>query len=312
MPKIEKQLTCFFESMLLIREFENRVLKLFSQGNLFGTTHVYIGQEANAVGVISSLNADDIVVSNHRCHGHYLAFKNNPYSLLCELMGKTDGLCGGRGGSQHLCDGNFFTNGVQGGIIPLACGLAFAEKYKRSNKIVVVFIGDGTLGQGIAYEGFNIASKWELPLLIIVENNRYAQSTKIEDNLAGKIADRFSAFEIETFELSTFDVQEINKTAEGCIGKVRKTKKPVSLILNTYRFASHSRSDDGRDPAEIEQWKKKDCIRLLEEKLDEFEVERIRESVNKRLFEVEEEAFLAPYATDILDEKNHEICKLTK
>jgi TPP-dependent pyruvate/acetoin dehydrogenase alpha subunit len=186
-----------YYDMVFIREFELRVLKLFSEGKLFGTTHAYIGQEANAVGVISNLNHDDIVVSNHRCHGHYLAFKNNPYELLCELMGKEDGSCGGRGGSQHIYDDNFFTNGIQGGIVPLAAGLAFAEKEKGSSKIVAIFIGDGTLGQGVLYEGLNITSKWELPLLFVLENNRYAQSTKIEHTLSGTVSERFTAFGID-------------------------------------------------------------------------------------------------------------------
>ena len=299
MKKLENGIARFYETMLLIREFENRLLELFSQGKLFGTAHTYIGQEANAVGVISNLHPDDIIVSNHRCHGHFLAFKKDPYSLLCELMGKSDGLCNGRGGSQHLCDGNFFTNGVQGGIFPLACGLAFAERYKGSNRVVTVFIGDGTLGQGIIYEGFNIAAKWKLPLLIVIENNKYAQSTKIENNLAGKIADRLKAFAIENIELSTFDVRVIRKTAEGCIHNIRKAKRPMGLILNTYRYAPHSTTDDGRDPAEIVNWKKKDCIKLLEKEMEESEVEKIKEAVNIVLCEVEERALAAPYAGDV-------------
>ena len=116
-----------YKNMLLIRYFEEGVLKLFEQGKLFGTTHAYIGQEANAVGVISCLQETDIVVSNHRCHGHYIMHRKNPYSLLCEMMGKEDGLCSGRGGSQHICDDGFFTNGVQGGILPLSAGLAFSD-----------------------------------------------------------------------------------------------------------------------------------------------------------------------------------------
>ena len=125
------QLSELYKKMLLIRYFEEGVLKLFEQGKLFGTTHAYIGQEANAVGVITNLRAKDTVVSNHRCHGHYITHKQNPYALLCEMMGKKDGLCSGRGGSQHICDTNFFSNGVQGGIMPLAAGLAFSEKFNK-------------------------------------------------------------------------------------------------------------------------------------------------------------------------------------
>jgi len=273
----------YFEKMYLIRQFESRLLRLFSEGKLFGTTHTYIGQEPNAVGVISHLKPDDIIVSNHRCHGHYLVFKNKSYELICELMGKEDGINAGRGGSQHLCDGNFFSNGVQGGGIPLACGLAFAEKYKKSDKIIAAFIGDGTFGQGVIYEGFNIASLWELPILIVVENNRYAQSTKIEHNLAGSISVRFDAFGIKSNELSTFDVREISPAAKEAVKFVREFKKPYGLILNTYRFASHSTSDDGRAPEEIELWKQKDGIPLIEKELDAAEIKRIKKFVDERL-----------------------------
>ena len=256
-----------YQKMLLIREFELSVLSLFEQGKLYGTTHAYIGQEANAVGVISNLGLNDIVVSNHRCHGHYLAKANNPYALLCEMMGKQDGLCSGRGGSQHICDEGFFSNGVLGGIVPFSAGLAFAEKFNGTENIVAVFIGDGTLGEGVLYETLNIASKWKLPLFVIVENNRYAQSTKVEDTLAGSIIGRFQAFDVASLELDTFDVLDIYKASADLANKVRLHKIPQCLILNTYRFASHSKSDDGRDKNEIEKWKKRDPILLAEKKL---------------------------------------------
>ena len=257
-----------YKKMLLIRYFEEGILKLFEKGKLFGTTHAYIGQEANAVGVISNINKSDIVVSNHRCHGHYITHKHNPYALLCEMMGKKDGLCAGRGGSQHICDDGFFSNGVQGGIMPLAAGLAFSEKFNQTGNIIVVFIGDGTLGEGIVYETLNIISKWELPLFIVVENNRYAQSTKIELTLAGKILDRFTAFGIETQEIETFNVKTISNASVDLINNVRKTQRPHCLIINTYRFASHSKSDDGRNKKEVEKWKLNDPLIIAENELD--------------------------------------------
>ena len=286
--------------MLTIREFEKRVLSLFSEGKLFGTTHAYIGQEANAVGVISNLSKDDIIVSNHRCHGHYLALKDNPYELLCELLGKEDGLCGGRGGSQHICDGNFFTNGVLGGIVPLAAGLAFAEKVKKSNKIVTVFIGDGALGEGILYEGLNITSKWELPLLFVLENNRYAQSTKVESTLAGSMPDRFSAFGIQYIELSTFDVRIISLASKKLINKIRKNNNPLCLILNTYRIASHSKSDDGRDKKEVEEWMKHDPLKLLEKEIDLIDYKKINTSVVQRINRVTDKALQASFSKNVL------------
>jgi TPP-dependent pyruvate/acetoin dehydrogenase alpha subunit len=285
-----------YKKMLLIRYFEEGVLKLFEQGKLFGTTHAYIGQEANAVGVITNLRAKDTVVSNHRCHGHYITHKQNAYALLCEMMGKKDGLCSGRGGSQHICDTNFFSNGVQGGIMPLAAGLAFSEKFNKTDNIIAVFIGDGTLGEGVLYETLNIVSKWELPLLIVVENNRYAQSTKIELTLAGKIKDRFTAFNIDTQELDTFNVSKIHQVSSIMINKIRKSNKPNCLILNTYRFASHSKSDDGRSQSEVEKWKRKDPLIIAEKEIDNNVVEDIQSEIRNLISNEIQMAIEAPMA----------------
>ena len=285
-----------YKKMLLIRYFEEQVLKLFEQGKLFGTTHAYIGQEANAVGIISNLNKSDIVVSNHRCHGHYLAHKNNPYALLCEMMGKKDGLCAGRGGSQHICDEGFFSNGVQGGIMPLAAGLAFSEKHNKTNKIVTVFIGDGTLGEGVVYEILNIVSKWKLPLFIVVENNRYAQSTKIENSLAGKISDRFKAFGIDYEEIETFDVAKVSNLSAGLIEKVRQSGSPQALIVNTYRFASHSKSDDGRTKQEVDKWKVNDPLLIIEKRLKKDIVNNAQGSIRNFVSKEIEKAIVAPIA----------------
>ena len=294
LPKIS--LKTLYEKMLTIRLFEEGVLKLFEEGKLFGTTHAYIGQEANAAGIISNLNKSDIVVSNHRCHGHYLAHKNNPYALLCEMMGKKDGLCAGRGGSQHICDNGFFSNGVQGGIMPLAAGLALSEKYNNTKNIVTVFIGDGTLGEGTVYEILNIVSKWELPLFIIVENNRYAQSTKIEQSLAGKISDRFKAFDIDYEEIDTFDVAEVNNKSFGLINEVRKIKSPKCLIINTYRFASHSKSDDGRSQKEVNKWKAKDPLLITERQLEADVINDIQIYIKDFITKEIERAVKAPLA----------------
>ena len=285
-----------YKNMLLIRYFEEGVLKLFEQGKLFGTTHAYIGQEANAVGVISCLRKTDIVVSNHRCHGHYIMHRKNPYSLLCEMMGKEDGLCSGRGGSQHICDDGFFTNGVQGGILPLSAGLAFSEKNNDTKNIVVVFIGDGTLGEGALYETLNIISKWRLPILIVVENNQYAQSTKVELTLAGEIKSRFTAFDIGAEELSTFDVNKIQDSSLGLIQRVRETYNPECLILNTYRFASHSKSDDGRLKDEIEKWKKMDPLLIAEKHFASSEIKQMQNEMKDYIKKEIDKALKAPIA----------------
>jgi 2-oxoisovalerate dehydrogenase E1 component len=189
-----------FASAALIREVEQRLLDLFAAGKLFGTVHTCIGQELTGIAIAQALQAGDIIFSNHRCHGHFLARTGNVDGLIAEIMGRQSGVCGGRGGSQHLCDveNGFFSNGVQGGIMPVAAGLAFSQQLRGQNKIGVVFIGDGTLGEGVVYETFNIAGKWALPLLIVLENNSYAQSTSQTQTLSGDILARAAAFGITT------------------------------------------------------------------------------------------------------------------
>jgi TPP-dependent pyruvate/acetoin dehydrogenase alpha subunit len=249
-----------YRTMLFIRRFEERLLDEFSSGRLVGTTHAYIGQEANAAGLFSELSADDVIFSNHRCHGHFLAYGGDPYLLAAELMGKATGLVGGRGGSQHIHWRNFYSNGIQGGIVPVATGMALAEKSKKSGSIVVVFLGDGTLGEGTVYESLNIASLWSLPVLFVVENNLYAQTTPVSLAVAGSIPARFSAFGINSWEKDTSDVVEICQAAKEAIGHVRNSGYPAGFVLKTYRFSAHSKGDDVRDPSEVAGYKLMDPL----------------------------------------------------
>ena len=159
---------------MMIRAVEQKLLDLFMEGKLVGTVHTCIGQEFTGLAVCGALRPGDLVYSNHRCHGHFLAFTDNIIGLIGEVMGKRSGVCGGRGGSQHLCSKGFYSNGIQGGIVPVAAGLAMTLKLRHPGQIGVVFIGDGTLGEGVIYETMNIASKWQLPLLIVLEHNQYA------------------------------------------------------------------------------------------------------------------------------------------
>ncbi len=239
-----------YRSMYLIRRFEERALAEFSTGKLFGTTHAYIGQEADAAAIFSALGPDDVIFSNHRCHGHFLAYGGDPYRLAAELMGRATGLVGGRGGSQHIHWRNFYSNGIQGGIVPVATGIGLAEKAKASGAISVVFLGDGTLGEGALYESLNIAALWQIPVLYVVENNRYAQTTPTEMGVAGSISDRFKAFGIETWEAASSDVLTLLPIAREAVDHVR-SGRPAACILHTYRFSAHSKGDDPRDPAEI-------------------------------------------------------------
>jgi TPP-dependent pyruvate/acetoin dehydrogenase alpha subunit len=240
-----------YRSIFLLRRFDEVVLEKYPKGVFFGTTHTYLGQEANAVGVLSHVSPQDVVFSNHRCHGHFLAAGGDPRALFAELMGKSSGVCAGRGGSQHLHWRNFYSNGVQGGIVPVATGMALAEKRKGSGAVVVCFLGDGTLGEGVVYEAFNLAALWQAPVLYVVENNHIAQTTPVELALAGDIAARFAAFGITTCELDTSDVLEILPAAGTLRAEVRSSGTPRGLILHTARFGPHSKGDDTRPEEEI-------------------------------------------------------------
>lgn len=241
-----------YRRLVLIRRFEETILAEYRRGAFSGTTHTYLGQEANAVGVISNLQPDDIVVSNHRCHGHFLAYGGDPRALFAELMGRSTGVCGGRGGSQHLHWRNFYSNGILGSTMPLAAGIALAEKMQARSTVTVVFAGDGALGEGSVYESFNFASLWGAPLLIVIENNHIAQTTPTPLALAGSIAARLVAFGIPVTELDTSDTIEISAAARGLIDAVRAAQHPHALILNTVRFGPHSKSDDTRPAEEVD------------------------------------------------------------
>ena len=256
MPEI---LDCELYRMLFrIRRFEETVLENFRRGVFHGTTHTYLGQEANAAGVLrhlqppaAPLQPPDIVFSNHRCHGHFLAYGGDSRALFAEMMGKSSGVCGGRGGSQHLHWRNFYSNGVQGGILPVATGMALAEKLKGSAAVTLVFLGDGTLGQGVAYEAFNMASLWEAPILFVLENNHIAQTTPTGLVFAGNAAARFAAFEIPVTDLDSSDVRQVYQASGAALQQVRAGAGPQALILNTCRFGPHSKGDDTRPADEV-------------------------------------------------------------
>jgi TPP-dependent pyruvate/acetoin dehydrogenase alpha subunit len=264
-----------YAQMVLIRRFEERVLDLFAAGELFGTTHCYIGQEANAVGIINNLEKRDIIFSSHRCHGHFLARTGKADLLMAELMGRATGLVGGRGGSQHICYENFYSNGVQGGIVPTATGMALAEKMLRTGAIATVFMGDGTLGEGLVYEAFNLASLWSAPILFVIENNRWSQSTPVEKQLAGSMLARGQAFGIESGEIESTDAEELYTHFELIVNKVRKQQRPHLEVIQTYRLCHHSKSDDMRPADEIELHRQNEPLPKLRSRLNPEVAERL-------------------------------------
>jgi 2-oxoisovalerate dehydrogenase E1 component len=267
----------------LVRTVEEQLLQLFAAGKLSGTTHTCIGQEMAAVALAGALDRrTDVVVSNHRCHGHYLAWTDDPDGLVAEVMGKATGICGGLGGSQHLSAPGFFSNGIQGGIVPVAAGLAFARKLAANGGIAAVCIGDGTLGEGVVYETLNIAAKWNLPLLIVLENNLYAQSTSQSETLAGDICARAAAFGIATLHGDTWRHEGLMSLLRSAAATVRRDGCPVFVRVDTYRLAAHSKSDDDRDPEEIARYKSRDPLNQFlanEDAADAPELASIRERV---------------------------------
>lgn len=278
----------FYRRMYFIRRFEEKLLQLFEEGILNGTTHACIGQEADCVAIFENLKREDHVFSNHRCHGHYLAGTGDALGLIAEIIGKKEGICGGIGGSQHICAPGFKSNGIQGGIVPTAAGIALAKQLRGENGISVVFLGDGTFGEGVIYETFNISSLWKLPILFVVENNLWSQSTPIRLNFAGNMSDRFAAFGIPVREIVSTDVLEIDQVAREEIDVLRDEQSPRALIIQTYRLCHHSKNDDNRPADEIEEHRKKEPLKLLGPKLSSRDA--IEKEVEDALDEVIETA----------------------
>ena len=254
------------KDIIRIRYVEQFFLDLFSAGKLNGTVHTCIGQELSAIAFASQLKKSDFIFSNHRCHGHFIAYTKDWKGLILELLGSKNGICGGIGSSQHLHKYNFFSNGIQGGTVPIAAGFALANKLHNKGSIGIVFIGDGTMGEGVVYETLNFISKHSIPLLIVCENNMYAQSTPIQNSMAGNIKDRIKAFDIE-FRISDTFNQDLNiiEEAKSSIEYVRNKTKPIFHLVNTYRLKAHSKGDDNRDPNEILQYEKKDFLNNFQE-----------------------------------------------
>jgi TPP-dependent pyruvate/acetoin dehydrogenase alpha subunit len=272
-----------YAQMVLIRRFEERILELFAAGELFGTTHCYIGQEANAVGIIDHLAQRDIIFSSHRCHGHFLARTGKADLLMAELMGRATGLVGGRGGSQHICYENFYSNGVQGGIVPTATGMALAEKMLGTGAIATVFMGDGTLGEGLVYEAFNLASLWSAPILFVVEDNGWSQSTPVEKQLAGSMLARGRAFGIESGEIESTDAEELYHHFGPIVSKVRQEQRPHIEVVHTYRLCHHSKSDDMRPVEEIERHRQNEPLPKLRARLNQEVAARLDEEARAKV-----------------------------
>ncbi len=247
---------------LRTRAVESALYDLFGKGKLHGTIHTCLGQEFSGAMLARHLAPSDFVTSNHRCHGHFIGATGDWRGLIDELVGNRDGVCAGIGSSQHLWARNFLSNGQQGGLLPVAAGVALDRKVRADPGVVVSFIGEGTLGEGIVYETMNLAGLWQLPHIIVCENNFYSQSTPQDSAVAGSIAERGAAFAITTATADTWDLPSFDAALAAAVARARQTCQPSFLVLTTYRLNPHSKGDDQRDRAEVEWFRARDPATL--------------------------------------------------
>ncbi|BDB99112.1 thiamine pyrophosphate-dependent dehydrogenase E1 component subunit alpha [Saccharolobus caldissimus] len=281
LPSIPKEkLLEMYKKMLLIRYHELTAKELFASGKIPGFVHLYVGEEAVAVGVISALREDDYITSTHRGHGHCIAKGLDVKRMLAEIMGKRTGVCKGKGGSMHIFDfskGMLGANGIVGGGAPHAVGAALASKLKGLDRVAVAFIGDGAMNQGVVLESLNLAAIWKLPVIFVVEDNMYAMSTR--SLMPGKLQPRYSAaksyveraigFGMPAVEVDGMDVLAVYEAAVEAVNRARRGEGPSLLHCKTYRFFGHFEGDPlvYRDKEEEEMWKKRDPILLFKDKL---------------------------------------------
>jgi 2-oxoisovalerate dehydrogenase E1 component len=278
-----------FSFGLLIRETEQALLRLFSEGRLSGTTHTCLGQELSQMSVVRALNrADDMIFSNHRNHGHFLTYTGNFRGLIGEVMGRESGVCGGIGGSQHLAFRGFHSNGVQGGMTAIAVGHALALRREMTGKgasgLAAIIIGDGTLGQGLVYESLNLAAIWEVPALFVIENNGIAQTTPTASTTSGTLEGRAEAFGIRHWRLDDA-APDFLERVESVVNETRRSGKPGCLIIDTRRMGPHSKGDDLRE--DVDLIRARDPLEAVGRRLPESEREECRR--NARAF-IEDES----------------------
>ena len=293
--------------MYEIRHFENETEQFIIRGMIHGTCHLYIGEEATAVGAVYAIKGDDYITSTHRGHGHCIAKGADLNIMMAELLGKKTGYSKGKGGSMHIADvksGNLGANGVVGGSIGIATGAALTCKMKKNGKIVVCFFGDGAANQGIFHSSINMASIWDLPVIYLCENNVYGMSTSIKEAFnIEKISDRKSAYGIEGLTIDGNDLAEVFNTVSYFAGKCRAGKGPVLIESLTYRWSGHSKSDAQvyRTREEIKEWVEKDPIKryrdiLIDGKiLTEKDDRDLEKEVIKKLQEASEFAKDSPF-----------------
>lgn len=277
----------FYRKMLLIRRFEEKCVELYSKEKIRGFLHLYIGEEAIAVGIMDALSPEDAVFTTYRDHGQALARGIHPNRILAEMYGKVEGCSRGRGGSMHLFDAHthfYGGNAIVAGGLPLAVGMAMADKMMKRNRVTVCLFGDGAVAEGEFHESLNLAALWHLPVLFVCENNGYAMGTALkftesETNISLKAA----AYRISSRQVDGMDVVAVAEAAHEAVSEIRAGNGPIFIECLTYRFRAHSMFDAERyrEKSEVEEWKKKDPLLLLHQRfpdinIDEYEAEIVQ------------------------------------
>ena len=308
-PTRDERWLRFYRQMLKIRLFEEEVNQLYLGAKMPGLAHLYIGEEAVAVGVCEALRQDDYITSTHRGHGHCIAKGASLDRMFAELLGKEAGYCRGKGGSMHIADqdtGNLGANAIVGGSAGIATGAAMSIKMRKSDQVAVCFFGDGALGQGLLYETMNMASLWKLPVLYVCENNLYNEYTHYSETTAGEVTGRAKAFGIHVESLDGQDVRALHATAQKLVERARRGDGPAFLECLTYRFHGHHVGDIDRayyrSKAEEAEWKsKRDPLKLLAAWLEKNKLadaklfKRIEDEVSAEIQTAVNFALNAPY-----------------
>lgn len=298
-----------YRRMVMIRLFEEQVNELYTRALMPGLAHLYVGQEAVAVGVCEALRPDDYITSTHRGHGHCVAKGASPDRMFAELLGKEAGYCKGKGGSMHIADpatGNLGANAIVAGSAGIATGAAFSAKRAGKGQVAVCFFGEGALGQGVVYEVMNLAALWKLPVIYVCENNLYTEYTHYSETLAGDLLQRGIAFGVPSEEVDGQDVRAVYDVAKKMANRARSGEGPSFLLCNTYRYTGHHVGDINREyyrsKQEELQWKTdRDPLKnfadwLTSQRLtDAAAMDRIQQEVRQEMKAAVEFAIASPY-----------------
>jgi pyruvate dehydrogenase E1 component alpha subunit len=285
----QELLSDLYRKMLRIRRFEEEAARLYTERKIGGFLHLYIGQEAVAVGALSVLEPKDYIMTAYRCHGHYLARGGTARAGMAELMGKETGCAKGRGGSMHFYDAKLHFMGgwgIVGAQIPVAAGIAFAQNYQGSDAVSLCFLGDGAINIGSFHEGLSLSALWKLPAIYVIENNQFAMGTPLEKTFpTDDLSIRALGYPMARASVDGHDVFAVRSTIHAAVKRAREQKLPTLIEAKTYRYRGHSMADPAkyRTEADVEEWKSRDPIKTLGEKLDSLGYKNARENIEREI-----------------------------